>query len=127
MRISNWSSDVCSSDLPEEWLGGPPAALELTESHVLVPQLDVGASAGPGALPDRERPRAHLAFGARWLRRLGSGDFRKLSTIRDEGDSMSPTLAAGDEILVERSEPGERVRARLYVLRMDAGHTVKRQ
>src|SRR3546814_7500047 len=113
-------------EVPEEWLGGPPAALELTESHVVVPQLDVGASAGPGARPDRERPRAHIAFDAGWLRRLGAGDFRKLSTIRVEGDSMAPTLADGDEILVDRSDAGERVRDGIYVLRMDEALIVKR-
>src|SRR3546814_1736240 len=67
MRISDWSSDVCSSDL-----------------------------------------------------------FRKLSTIRVEGDSMVPTLADGDEILVDRSDAGERVRDGIYVLRMDEALIVKR-
>src|SRR3546814_16619934 len=67
-------------EVPEEWLGGPPAALELTESHVVVPQLDVGASAGPGALPARERPRAPIPFHAGWPRHLGSSAERRVGT-----------------------------------------------
>lgn len=113
-------------EVPEELLGGPPAAPELADTHVVVPQLDVGASAGPGALPDRERLRSHIAFDAGWLRRLGAGDVRKLSTIRVEGDSMAPTLADGDEILVDRSDAGSRLRDGIYVLRMDDALIVKR-
>ena len=113
-------------EVPEELLGGPPAAPELADTHVVVPQFDVGASAGPGALPDRERPRSHIAFDAGWLRHLGAGDVRKLSTIRVEGDSMAPTLADGDEILVDRSDAGSRLRDGIYVLRVDDALIVKR-
>lgn len=111
----------------EEMLGGPAAQAPGTGSgHVVVPQLDVGASAGPGALPGGERPRSHIAFDARWLRRLGTGDVRQLSTILVEGDSMAPTLADGDEILVDRGDGGERLRDGIYVLRMDEALLVKR-
>ena len=110
----------------EERLGGPAATPEAAGSHVAVPQLDIGASAGPGAFPGEERPRSHLAFDAQWLRRLGAGDVRQLSTIRVEGDSMTPTLADGDEILVDRGDAAERLRDGIYVLRMDDALIVKR-
>ena len=111
----------------EEMLGGPAApAPGGGPGHVVVPQLDVGASAGPGALPGGERARSHIAFDARWLRRLGTGDVRHLSTILVEGDSMAPTLADGDEILVDRGDGGERLRDGIYVLRMDEALLVKR-
>ena len=109
----------------EERLGGLPPP-ERSESHIVVPQLDVGASAGAGAFPGEERPRSHIAFDAAWLRRLGAGDVRRLSTIRVEGDSMAPTLTDGDEILVDRSEAGERLRDGIYVLRLDDALLVKR-
>src|SRR3546814_13009693 len=39
MRISDWSSDVCSSDLSDSWqpLGNDPANLLLTDQSVIVP------------------------------------------------------------------------------------------
>ena len=73
-----------------------------------VPRLDIGASAGPGALGGDEAPAAQVAFEPAWLRRVGGGERRRLSMIRVEGDSMVPTLADGDEILVDR---GDRRRA----------------
>jgi len=37
---------------------------------VTVPQLDVGASAGAGALTGEEGTGSHLAFDPKWLRRI---------------------------------------------------------
>lgn len=113
-------------DVPEERLGGPPSRPDGAARHVVVPQLDVGASAGAGALAGEERARGHIAFDAAWLRRLGAGDPGLLSTIRVAGDSMAPTLADGDEILVDRGDAGERLRDGVYVLRLDDVLVVKR-
>jgi len=93
---------------------------------VPVPRLDLGASAGPGALGADERPRGRIAFDAQWLRRLGVADRDRLSLIRVEGDSMSPTLSHGDEILVDGGDAGERLRDGIYVLRIDDALVVKR-
>ena len=113
-------------DVPEELLGGPaPQAASSRDMPVVVPMLDVGASAGPGALPGDEDPKAHMAFDAQWLRRL-SRDPKRLSTIRVEGDSMLPTLADGDEILVDQGDGAERLRDGIYVLRMEGALLVKR-
>lgn len=107
----------------EQVLGAEPAE---SADHVLVPQLDVGASAGPGALPGGEAAWSHLAFAPNWLKKLGTGDARQLSIIRVEGDSMMPTLADGDEILVDRSDAATRLRDGIYVLRRDEALVVKR-
>lgn len=111
-------------DVPEQLLGGSVEA-EVGD-HVAVPQLDVGASAGPGAVPGEERLTSHIAFDPKWLRRLGAGDGNQLSIIRVEGDSMSPTLADGDEILVDRADAAERLRDGIYVLRREDALMVKR-
>ena len=113
-------------EVPEERLGGPAPDPGREPDHVVVPRLDVGASAGHGALPGEERSRSSLAFDAGWLRRLGTGDVRLLSTIRVEGDSMIPTLADGDEIMVDRGDAAERLRDGIYVLRIDEALMVKR-
>ncbi|HEY0131052.1 MAG TPA: S24 family peptidase, partial [Allosphingosinicella sp.] len=82
----------------ETMLGAPEAPATRGDAPVVVPQFDLGASAGPGTLPEDERARSHLSFDAKWLRRL-AGDPKQLSMIKVEGDSMLPTLSDGDEIL----------------------------
>jgi hypothetical protein len=91
-----------------------------------VPRLDVGASAGAGAFDGDERPLSHIAFDPAWLRRIARGAPDLLSIIRVTGDSMAPTLADGDDILVDRGDGAERVRDGIYVLRIDDALVVKR-
>lgn len=121
--------------VPDALLGGRNAAAEApapaprlrsSSELVLVPRLDVGASAGPGAFAADERPRAHIAFEAAWLRDVAAGPPSGLSMIRVEGDSMSPTLADGDEILVDSGDGVERLRDGIYVLRIEENLLVKR-
>ena len=109
----------------ETLLGGPPAEAQ-DSGLVSVRRLDLGASAGAGALGADETVRGAMAFDAQWLRRLGIADRLKLSLIRVEGDSMSPTLSDGDEILVDGGDSGERLRDGIYVLRIDDALVVKR-
>jgi phage repressor protein C with HTH and peptisase S24 domain len=93
---------------------------------VRVPRLDVRASAGPGALGEGESAVAHIAFDPAWLRRLSGARPADLSFIRVQGDSMAPTLADGDDILVDRGDGAERLRDGIYVLRRDDALLVKR-
>lgn len=113
-------------DIDEEALGGPPPRPAPGKGLVTVPRLEVGASAGAGALERDETARGRMGFDAHWLRRLGIADPAKLSVIRVEGDSMAPTLADGDEILVDQSDGAERLRDGIYVLRIDDALLVKR-
>ena len=50
----------------------------------------------------------------------------KLSIVRVEGDSMAPTLNAGDDILVDLGDSANRLRDGIYVLRIDDALVVKR-
>jgi SOS-response transcriptional repressor LexA len=111
----------------EEALGAPERGGPGLGGQVLtrVPRLQVGASAGPGALAEDERARGHIAFDPSWLRRIAA-DPKRLSLIRVEGDSMAPTLADGDEIMVDRGDAGERLRDGIYVLRIEEALVVKR-
>ena len=110
----------------EATLGGPATVAGRHGGLVAVPRLEVGASAGAGALGGDERVRAHIAFDPAWLRRIASGTPDQLSVIRVEGDSMAPTLSDGDEILVDRGDGGGRLRDGIYVLRIDEALLVKR-
>ena len=110
----------------EAMLGAPEEAAPVGAGLVRVPQLDVGASAGAGAFGGEERTASHIAFDPVWLRRVARGSPERLSIIRVAGDSMAPTLADGDEILVDRGDAAARVRDGIYVLRIDDALVVKR-
>jgi len=93
---------------------------------IRVSRLDVRASAGPGSLATGEQLISHLTFDDLWLRRLTRTPAAQLNFIRVEGDSMAPTLADGDEILVDRGDAAERLRDGIYVLRREDDLLVKR-
>ena len=97
-----------------------------SEERIAIRRLDVGASAGPGALAESERPVSSFAFDARWLKRLCAARPEDLSIIRVQGDSMVPALADGDEIMVDTSDAAARLRDGIYVMRRDEELIVKR-
>lgn len=109
----------------EEAVLGGPASPVLTPDLVRVPQLAVAASAGAGALDPAEQKAVHFGFDARWLRDLSATPDR-VSMISVMGDSMTPTLNQGDDILVDRGDAAERLRDGIYVLRLDGALLVKR-
>lgn len=106
----------------EAMLGAPSSAAVLANDLIAVPRLAVRASAGPGALGESEQAAGLIGFDAKFMRRL-TGNPAMLSAIRVEGDSMAPTLADGDDILVDRAAP---LRDGIYVLRIDDALNVKR-
>ena len=113
--------------IPESMLGAPEADPELdTGALVPVARVAARASAGPGALGHDEAARPYFAFDQRWLRAMTNSSASRLSVIRVEGDSMAPTLDAGDDILVDLDDTGDRLRDGIYVLRVDEMLLVKR-
>ena len=113
--------------VPESMLGGPEgdAALD-TGRLVPITRSAVRASAGPGAVGDDASARPYFAFDSSWLRALTNAPASSLSLIRVEGDSMAPTLNAGDDILVDLNDGPDRLRDGIYVLRVDDALLVKR-
>ena len=91
-----------------------------------VSRLAVDAAAGAGAFDGDERGSGHIAFDPAWLRRVARGAPEQLSIIRVAGDSMVPTLADGDDILVDRGDSAARLRDGIYVLRLEGALVVKR-
>ena len=88
-----------------------------------VPRLNIGASAGPGALPQGEVSFDAFRFSRRWLLEQGL-EGAKLSAITVEGDSMEPLLNNGDEILIDTSACG--FRDGVHVVRLGDTVMVKR-
>lgn len=108
----------------EAVLGGPQE--ESKASLVPVPVLNVRASAGHGAYNHDEAHRGAVGFDPRWLRALTKGSTDGLSIIEVSGNSMSPTLASGDEVIVDQKDGAGRLRDGIYVLRLDDSLMVKR-
>lgn len=108
----------------ETLLGGP--AKEVVKSSIhLIPKLAVGASAGAGAINDRETLAGQIGFDEKWLRKQGL-DPARLSLIRVEGESMSPTLNDGDDIMVDDRAATTALRDGVHVIRLDDMLMVKR-
>lgn len=110
----------------ESILGAPPQADPASGGLVPVKRVLVRASAGPGAIPDAEQAQHYFAFDERWLKALTGAAADDLSIIRVEGDSMSPTLNDGDDILLDARGCDEQLRDGIYVLRVDDSLLVKR-
>lgn len=111
--------------ISETLLGGP-AEENASGGLLTVRRIAVRASAGPGALVAGEVAKPYFGFDGRWLKALTSTPAGKLSIIRVEGDSMAPTLNAGDDILVDPADCAERLRDGIYVLRVEDALVVKR-
>ncbi len=110
----------------EASLGGPPDSDRAPAGLVSVKRHPVRVSAGPGAVVTEELGKPYIGFDERWLKGLTASQPSKLSIVRVEGNSMAPTLNAGDDILVDLGDFSERLRDGIYVLRIDDAVVVKR-
>ena len=107
-------------------LGGPVETVSAPAGLISVNRHAVAVSAGPGAIVGQELGKPYFAFDKRWLKALTPSSPANLSVVRVEGDSMTPTLNAGDDILVDLGDAAERLRDGIYVLRIDDALVVKR-
>ena len=112
--------------IPEAMLGGPGGEEPGEGPLVAVVRSPVRAAAGAGSFPANESGQPYFGFDERWLKALTATPSSGLSIIRVEGDSMAPTLSAGDDILVDLGDCVERLRDGIYVLRADDALVVKR-
>jgi hypothetical protein len=112
--------------ISEALLGGPPDEPIAPEGLVSIKRHPVGVSAGPGSIAGHEFGKPYFGFDERWLKALTATPPSNLSIVRVEGDSMSPTLNDGDDILVDLGDTFERLRDGIYVLRLDESLIVKR-
>jgi hypothetical protein len=112
--------------ISEILLGGPVPEGAAANGLVSVKRHPVMVSAGPGAVVTEELGKPYFAFDERWLKALTPSTPSNLSIVRVEGDSMAPTLNAGDDILVDLGDCEDRLRDGIYVLRIDDALVVKR-
>jgi phage repressor protein C with HTH and peptisase S24 domain len=112
--------------IPEALLGGPAEEPRQPGALIDVKRHPVRASAGPGAIVNEGMGKPYFGFEERWLKALTATPAANLSIVRVEGDSMSPTLNDGDDILVDLGDGADRLRDGIYVLRVDDALVVKR-
>ena len=112
--------------ISEALLGGPAERAGHANGLLSVKRHPVTVSAGPGAIVTEELGKPYFAFDDRWLKALTPSSPANLSIVRVEGDSMTPTLNAGDDILVDLGDGTNRLRDGIYVLRIDDALVVKR-
>ena len=105
--------------IAESTLGGP------VDTSVPVRRLDMAASAGPGAIGGDDPLAGVERFPAGLVARLSLRP-DALSLIVARGDSMEPTIADGDDILVDAADRRVGKRPAIFVLRLDGALVVKR-
>ena len=112
---------------PEAPAPAPEAgtAEALRTDYIFIPVYNVQAEAGAGRVPDYEEIVDLLAFKKSWIRQALGARPEDLYLIYIEGDSMEPTLRAGDIVLVHRGRGGP-VRDGIHVVRISDSILVKR-
>lgn len=81
------------------------------DDYARVPLHGVELAAGQGAANDGEAVISHLAFSCAWLKQMEiSASAARLAYVR--GDSMAPTLAPGDLVMIDTSRRSIRTRHR---------------
>jgi phage repressor protein C with HTH and peptisase S24 domain len=93
--------------------------------YVQVPRYEVAASAGGGAWVESEQIVDYLSFRAGWVRNSLGVPLNNLALINVIGDSMEPTLADGDVVLLDTTSRNIQDSA-IYVLQMNGTLLVKR-
>jgi len=115
-------SDLGGMDFP----GPSPAGFaESPDGLIFIPQFDVRAKGEPTAFSNREHADGFAPFRQNLLRRLTRSGPDRLALISVAGDSMYPTLADGDDILIDLGETAPH-RDAIYAIRMENTLQVKR-
>ena len=102
-----------------------PAPPPFEDELVFVPSYEVAAAAGEGIVIDVEYETGRLAFRRDWLNRVTAAAPEDLAVIAVHGDSMYPTLADGDTILVDLTQRTPS-RDGIYIIRFGEFVLVKR-
>lgn len=114
--------EVCGPEIREYKINESQIRYEPGE-FVIVPQFRSPISAGTGLIPD-ENMEMRVAFRRDWIIRKGNP--KNMSLIKISGDSMEPTLYAGDLVLVNHSRNYLDPQGGIYAIAINNSIMVKR-
>lgn len=92
---------------------------------IMIPHLDVRVSAGDGELIQTEEEKGKFPFDRNYFKRALKIDPRHAVMVDVVGDSMLPTFAPGDPVMVDIAQPQSIVDG-VWVVRIDDATLVKR-
>lgn len=90
-----------------------------------VPVFDLKAGRGRDPLGDIDNAVSFTMFRTLWLKALTATPVSQLAVVQMSGDAMEPTIANGDQVLVDTAQANLR-REGVYVLRLDDTLLVRR-
>ncbi len=102
----------------------PPQTDFPADDFVFIRRVNGKISAGGGLAPD-DTADVQCAFRRDWIKRKG-GSPSRMSLITVSGDSMEPTLMAGDLVLVDHSRTTVAPQGGIYAISLDQGIMIKR-
>lgn len=94
------------------------------DDFVFIRQVNGHISAGGGLMPE-ESADFHCAFRRDWIKKRG-GKPDSMSLIKVSGDSMEPTLFAGDLVLIDHSRTSVPHQGGIYAISIDHEIMIKR-
>jgi phage repressor protein C with HTH and peptisase S24 domain len=102
-----------------------PAGAQPGKELIFAPMFDVQASAGFGSEVSHEDINDYFAFNKSWLSSQLNVSSEQLAFVSISGDSMLPTLNAGDNVLVDMSQTLVN-REGIFLLQTEQGLMAKR-
>jgi phage repressor protein C with HTH and peptisase S24 domain len=90
-----------------------------------IPVFDLKAGRGRDPLGDIDNAVSFSMFRTMWLKALTATPVSQLAVVQMSGDAMEPTIANGDQVLVDTAQSNLR-RQGIYVLRLDDTLLVRR-
>lgn len=112
-------------ELIEPGAAPSPGTARFDEELDFVATFEAPAATGDGIIIASQYEIGRLAFRRDWLRSVTAASIDELAVITVHGDSMVPTLADGDSILVDLSQRGA-ARDGVYIVRFGEFVLVKR-
>jgi transcriptional regulator with XRE-family HTH domain len=117
--------DCTVNDLIDERSGPSARTGDDAEAFLIISRFDPEADKGTASMTSPGGAASEMAFQASWLARITTTPVNQLAMITMDGDGMSPTIHAGDSLLVDLTQwsPGS---DGIYVIRNNGGILVKR-
>lgn len=123
--LTNHNQQSHDFDYPKDFKDRYTSIKE-TQSHVSIPVMDITASAGHGSIPISEEQTSVIQFDRSYLHNTWNLNANDLFTINTIGESMEPTIKAGEYLLVSKSEEHMKLADGIFVIRLDGNILVKR-